>query len=111
MRLIADHLWWTALIAVGAVTTLILLVKLLSFLFGVGTYAYVGSDEDDASTAAPGEGPDPDLLAFKREQLAAMSGTGFEQACADLRARGFAVHGGCAAPTPSGWTSPVTMTM
>ncbi|MFE9252912.1 restriction endonuclease [Streptomyces sp. NPDC007088] len=87
--LICDHPWWTGCITVGALATLILLAKLLSFLFGAGagTYAYVDSDEDYASTVAPGETVEPDVLTFKMKQLAAMSATGFEQACADLLAR------------------------
>ncbi|MEU2587971.1 restriction endonuclease [Streptomyces avermitilis] len=85
--LISEHPWWTALIAVGALATLILLAKLLSFLFGAGTYAYIDSDEEYASTAVDDETVDPDVLTFKMKQLAAMSATGFEQACADLLAR------------------------
>ncbi|GAB1333349.1 restriction endonuclease [Streptomyces sennicomposti] len=85
--LITDHPWWTALIAVGALVTVILVVRLLSFLFGAGTYAYAGDEEDYSSTAGPGEAPDPDVLTFKMKQLAAMSATGFEQACADLLTR------------------------
>ncbi|WP_371563116.1 restriction endonuclease [Streptomyces canus] len=85
--LISGHPWWGGLIAIGTLTTLILLAKLLSFLFGAGTYAYayVGNDED--STVTPGEAVDPDVLTFKMKQLAAMSATGFDQACADLLAR------------------------
>ncbi|MDX3243517.1 restriction endonuclease [Streptomyces sp. ME18-1-4] len=85
--LIADHPWWTGFIAVGTLATLTLVTRLLSFRFGAGTYAYVGDSEDYASTAAPGEAVDPDVLTFKMKQLAAMTATGFEQACADLLAR------------------------
>ncbi|WP_053672720.1 restriction endonuclease [Streptomyces sp. H036] len=85
--LIADHPWWTGFIAVGTLCLIILLAKLLSFLFGAGTYAYGDSEEDYTSAAAPGEAVDPDALTFKMKQLAAMSATGFEQACADLLAR------------------------
>ncbi|MFE7115574.1 restriction endonuclease [Streptomyces sp. NPDC057654] len=85
--LIADHPWGAALIPIGALVTVILVVKLVSFLFGAGTYTYVGDEEDYSSTAGPGEAPDPDVLTFKMKQLAAMSATGFEQACADLLAR------------------------
>jgi restriction system protein len=87
-RLIAGHPWRTALIAVGALVTFILVVRLLSFLYGAGTYAYVGDEKEDySSTAGPGEAPRPDGLTFKMKQLAAMSAAGFEQACADLLAR------------------------
>ncbi|MFJ9967249.1 restriction endonuclease [Streptomyces avermitilis] len=85
--LISDHPWWTSCTAVGALATLILVTRLLSFLFGAGTYASIDSDENYASTAVPGETVDPDVLTFKMKQLAAMSATGFEQACADLLAR------------------------
>ncbi|MGV2916265.1 restriction endonuclease [Streptomyces alfalfae] len=84
--LIAEHPWWTGIIVISALVSLILLAKLLSFLSGASTYAYVDSGEDYASTA-PGEMVDPDVLTFKMKQLAAMSATGFEQACADLLAR------------------------
>lgn len=60
--LIADHPWWTAFIAIGALAALILLAKLLSFLFGAGTYAYVGNDEDYAAAAPLSEAVDPDVL-------------------------------------------------
>ncbi|MDN3260866.1 restriction endonuclease [Streptomyces sp. CSDS2] len=84
--LIAAHPWWTGIIVISALVSLLLLAKLLSFLPGASTYPYVDSDEDYASTA-PGETVDPDVLTFKMKQLAAMSATGFEQACADLLAR------------------------
>lgn len=85
--LLSDHPWWTALITFGTLATLVLLAKLLSFLFGTGTYAYVDNDEDCAFTAPPGEAVNPDALTFKMKQLAAMTATGFEQACADLLAQ------------------------
>ncbi|MFF7098091.1 restriction endonuclease [Streptomyces rubradiris] len=87
--LIADHPWWTGLIALGALAALILLTRLLSFLFdaGTSTHVYDDPDEDYASSAPLSEAVDPDVLTFKMKQLAAMSATGFEQACADLLAR------------------------
>ncbi len=85
--IISDHPWWTGFIAVGALGTLTLLAKLLPFHFGADTYAYVASDEDDTTTAEPGEAVDPHVLTFKMKQLAAMSATGFEEACAELLAR------------------------
>ncbi|MEU9028995.1 restriction endonuclease [Streptomyces sp. NPDC048383] len=85
--LIADHPWWTGFITAGALTTLILLAKLLAFLFGAGTYAYIGHEDEEYVSAAPDDAVDPDVLTFKMKQLAAMSATGFEQACADLLAR------------------------
>ncbi|WP_240509206.1 restriction endonuclease [Streptomyces agglomeratus] len=85
--LIADHPWWAGFIVVGALATLVLLAKLLSFLFGAGTYAYVEQGEDYASAAPSSEAVDPAVLTFKMKQLSATSATGFEQACADLLAR------------------------
>ncbi|MCL3998733.1 restriction endonuclease [Streptomyces lavenduligriseus] len=85
--LIVDHPWWTGFIALGAVGAIILLVRLLSSRCDVGAYAYVDSDEGSIPTAVPGSAADPDVLTFKMKQLAAMSATGFEQACADLLAR------------------------
>ncbi|MDI9888843.1 hypothetical protein QMZ92_31950 [Streptomyces sp. HNM0645] len=82
-NLIADHPWWTGLIAVGALAVLILVGKLLSFVFG--THNYVGPDD---AFVAPSDGdPGPDVLTFKMKQLSSMSATGFEQACTDLLAR------------------------
>jgi restriction system protein len=50
-----------------------------------GTDSYVGSH--DTYAASSDDEPDPDVLTFKMKQLAAMSATGFEQACTDLLAR------------------------
>ncbi|MFF3431998.1 restriction endonuclease [Streptomyces sp. NPDC002602] len=85
--LIADHPWWTGFIAVGALASLTLLAKLLSFLFGADTYTYVDQDKAYASNAPSNETADPDVLTFRMKQLAAMTATGFEQACAELLAR------------------------
>ncbi|MES4909223.1 MULTISPECIES: restriction endonuclease [unclassified Streptomyces] len=81
--LIADHPWWTSLIAVSGLLVLFLLGKLLSFLLDAGIY--VGPDDTFADTND--NSVDPDVLTFKMKQLSAMSATGFEQACADLLAR------------------------
>lgn len=86
-RLIADHPWWTGFIVIDTLVMLFLVVKLLSFLFGTGMYVYAEDDENDVSAALPSEAADRDVLTFKMKQLAAMSATGFEQACADLLAR------------------------
>ncbi|MFD8381717.1 restriction endonuclease [Streptomyces sp. NPDC059679] len=81
--LIADHPWWTSLIAASGLLVLLLLGKLLSFLLDADIY--VGPDDTFADT--PDYSADPDVLTFKMKQLSAMSATGFEQACADLLAR------------------------
>ncbi|MEV7790021.1 restriction endonuclease [Streptomyces sp. NPDC088106] len=81
--LIADHPWWTGLVVVGGLTVLILLGTILSS--GPGTSKYVSSD--DASAAQVGGVVEPEALTFRMKQLAAMTATGFEQACADLLAR------------------------
>ncbi|MET9736081.1 hypothetical protein ABZZ79_37300 [Streptomyces sp. NPDC006458] len=51
--LIADHPWWTGIIVISALVSLILLTKRLSFLFGTdaSTHAYADQDEDYASSA------------------------------------------------------------
>ncbi|MEV5849110.1 restriction endonuclease [Streptomyces sp. NPDC051985] len=77
-RLVAGHPWWTALTVVGGLTLLLLLVGLLSGLSGAGAYQYV----DEAEIV-----DEPEVLTFKLKQLASMSASGFEQACADLLAR------------------------
>ncbi|MGW9067990.1 restriction endonuclease [Streptomyces yangpuensis] len=84
---VSGHPWWTGCIAVGVVGTLTLLAKLLSFLFGVGAYAYISDDEHDASIPAFEETADLDMPTFRMKELAAMSATGFEQACAELLVR------------------------
>ncbi|MGP3737500.1 restriction endonuclease (plasmid) [Streptomyces sp. GDS52] len=81
--LIADHPWWTGLVVAGGLTVLILLGAILSS--GPGTSIYVSPD--DASTAQAGGVVEPEVLTFRMKQLAAMTATGFEQACADLLAR------------------------
>ncbi|MDW6066381.1 hypothetical protein SAZ11_62320 [Streptomyces sp. FXJ1.4098] len=81
--LIADHPWWTSLIAASGLLLFLLLGKLLSFLLDADIY--VGPDDTCADT--PDNSADPDVLTFKMKQLSAMSATGFEQACADLLAR------------------------
>lgn len=80
--LIADHPWWTGLV-VGGLTVLILLGTILSSR--PGTSMYISSD--DASAAQAGGVVEPEMLTFRLRQLAAMTATGFEQACADLLAR------------------------
>ncbi|MFK0160726.1 restriction endonuclease [Streptomyces sp. NPDC090493] len=77
-RLAAGHQWWTALTTVGGLMLFLLLAGLLSGLSGAGAYRHV----DEAETA-----DEPDVLTFKMKQLASMSASGFEQACADLLAR------------------------
>ncbi|WP_405625955.1 restriction endonuclease [Streptomyces sp. NBC_00016] len=62
---------------------LLLLVRILSFLFGANTYA----DADDMFVAPSGDAIEADVLTFKMKQLSSMSATGFEQACTDLLAR------------------------
>ncbi|MCJ0869605.1 restriction endonuclease [Streptomyces sp. AP-93] len=81
--LAADHPWWTGLITATALPVILLLGKILSLLFGAATY--IGPDENFA--ASPDDSTDPDVPTFKMKQLAAMSPTGFEQACADLLVR------------------------
>lgn len=83
--LITDHPWWSGLIVVGCVVLLVLLGRLLLFLFGPHTYTCASLD--DTFLAPFDDAPDPDVLTFRMKQLAAMSATGFEQACADLLAR------------------------
>ncbi|MFH9227510.1 restriction endonuclease [Streptomyces lydicus] len=80
---IADHPWWTGLFVVGGLPMLLLLGRILSFLFGANTYAYA----DDTFAAPSGDAIETDALTFKMKQLSAMSATGFEQACTDLLAR------------------------
>ncbi|MFD9303757.1 restriction endonuclease [Streptomyces sp. NPDC060048] len=82
--LIADHPWWSGLITAGALCLLALLGRLLWWLpLGAGTY--LGAD--DAFDASPEDSADLEILTFRMKQLAAMSSTGFEQACADLLVR------------------------
>lgn len=73
-RLAAANPSWTAITVIGGLTLLLLLVG----LSGAGTYRYV----DDAEIS-----DEPEVLTFKMKQLASMSASGFEQACADLLAR------------------------
>ncbi|MER5374759.1 hypothetical protein [Streptomyces sp. NPDC002553] len=49
--LIADHPWWTGLFVVVGLPMLLLLGRILSFLFGVDTYA----DADDTFAAPSGD--------------------------------------------------------
>jgi restriction system protein len=81
--LIADHPWLTGLVVAGGLTVLILLGTILASR--PGTSMHVSSD--DASTAQAGDVVEPEALTFRMKQLAAMTATGFEQACADLLAR------------------------
>ncbi|MDQ0785676.1 restriction endonuclease [Streptomyces sp. B3I8] len=85
--LIDDHPWWTGLFVVGGLFMLLLLGGILSFLFGA--YARTCADDRFAAPApAPaGDAIEADALTFRMKQLAAMSATGFEQACTDLLAR------------------------
>ncbi|MFD3756695.1 restriction endonuclease [Streptomyces sp. NPDC058622] len=80
--LVADHPWWTGLITASLLTGLLLLGKLLSFLFGA--HNQVGLD--DTFITPLDDAPDPDVLTFKMKQFSSMSATGFEQACANLLA-------------------------
>ncbi|WP_330262910.1 restriction endonuclease [Streptomyces griseorubiginosus] len=81
--LIADHPWRTGLIVAGGIPVLLLLVRILSFLFGANAYV----DADDIFVAPSGDAIEADVLTFKMKQLSSMSATGFEQACTDLLAR------------------------
>lgn len=75
--LIADHPWWTGLFVVGGLPMLLLLGRILSFLFGANTYAYA----DDTFAAPSGDAVEADALTLKMKQFSSMSATGFEQAC------------------------------
>lgn len=81
--LIADHPWWTGLFVVGGLPMLLLLGRILSFLFGAHTCA----NADDTFAAPSSDAIEADALTFKMKQLSSMSATGFEQACTDLLAR------------------------
>ncbi|MGJ5749900.1 hypothetical protein FB563_5831 [Streptomyces puniciscabiei] len=81
--LIADHPWSTGPIVAGGLAVLLLLGRILSFLFDVNTYA----DADNTFVAPSGDAIESDALTFKMKQLSLMSATGFEQACTDLPAR------------------------
>ncbi|MFD7323920.1 restriction endonuclease [Streptomyces sp. NPDC059875] len=75
---VAAHPWWTALIVLGAVATLIFIGWLVGTLLDLLTPA----------SAVHVEQPyEPTLLTYKMRQLEAMSPTGFEHACAELLAR------------------------
>lgn len=77
---------------------LLLLSGLFSGLSGAGAYRYV----DEAETV-----DEPEVLTFKVKQLASMSASGFEQACADLLARdGFRQPRRVDVPAISAQTSP-----
>jgi len=74
----ADHPWWTALIAVGSVGTLVLLARPVGFL----------SETVEASGPAVEVGEEePVTPTFRLSELTVMSPVAFEQACADLLAR------------------------
>ncbi|MFK4156998.1 restriction endonuclease [Streptomyces fungicidicus] len=81
--LIADHPWLTGLVVAGGLTVLILLGATLSSRPGTSMYV----SPDDASAAQVGGVGEPGVLTFRMKQLAAMTATGFEQACADLLVR------------------------
>ncbi|MGW4022101.1 restriction endonuclease [Streptomyces sp. NPDC005009] len=81
--LIADHPWLTGLVVAGELTVLILLGTILASRPGTSKYVSF----DDASAAQAGDVVEPEVLTFRMKQLAAMTATGFEQACADLLAR------------------------
>ncbi|GAA3265100.1 hypothetical protein GCM10010469_35320 [Streptomyces labedae] len=81
--LIVDHPWLTGLVIAGGLTVLILLGTVASSRPGTSMYG----GPDDASAAQAGGAIKPEVLTFRMKQLAAMTATGFEQACADLLAR------------------------
>ncbi|MFC9285720.1 restriction endonuclease [Streptomyces sp. NPDC057052] len=81
--LIADHPWLTGLVLAGGLTMLILLGTILSSRPGTSMYV----SPDDASAAQVGNVVEPEVLTFRMKQLAALTATGFEQACADLLVR------------------------
>ncbi|MFJ8467751.1 hypothetical protein [Streptomyces swartbergensis] len=66
--LIADHPWWTGLFVVGGLPMLLLLGRILSFLFGANTYA----NADDTFAAPSGDAIEADALTFKMKQLSSM---------------------------------------
>ncbi|MFD9319427.1 hypothetical protein ACFWDQ_17370 [Streptomyces sp. NPDC060053] len=73
---ITAHPWWSALIA-GALLVLTVLIG-RSAADGVAVYAEPYAQADDFG---------PDALTYRMKQLAAMTPTGFEQACAEMLAR------------------------
>lgn len=81
--LIAAYPWWTGCVVAGGLAVLILLGAILSSRPGRSTYV----SPDDAAVAQAGDVVEAEALTFRMRQLAAMTATGFEQACADLLAR------------------------
>lgn len=73
---IIGHPWWSSLIATG----LFLLILAAGKLAPGDLEVYYGDGDDDAEDEAT-------AFTYSLQQLAAMSPTGFEQACADLLAR------------------------
>ncbi|MEU6449719.1 restriction endonuclease [Streptomyces sp. NPDC046979] len=81
--LITGHPWWTGLAVAGGLAALIALGAILAFRSGASVYA----GYDDACAAQSDDVGEPEGLTFRMRELAAMSATGFEQACADLLTR------------------------
>jgi restriction system protein len=78
---VTEHPWWTALIVLGVLTSLLLLARLVGAVLSLLAAPAVTSVD-----LTPSE-PQPTILTYRMRQLEAMSPAGFEHACAELLAR------------------------